>query len=99
VAEIDLSARSYSAETLAQFELKEPANVGVFVIVRGINTTYFDLSVIGPDGYSSTVLRGEVYSAYQDSVSWKEELHAGTYRVVLTSDQSPGTASVYLKVP
>jgi hypothetical protein len=99
VAEIDLSARNYSAETLAQFELKEPANVGVFVIVRGINTTYFDLSVIGPDGYNSIVLHGEVYRAHQDSGSWKETLPAGTYRVVLTSHQSPGTASVYLKAP
>lgn len=99
IAEIDLSAQSYSAETLAQFELKEPANVGVFVIVRGINTTYLDLSVMGSDGYSSIVLHGEVYRAHQDSGSWKETLPAGTYRVVLTSHQSPGTASVFLKTP
>jgi hypothetical protein len=99
VTRIDLSTQAYSAEVLAQFTLEEPAEVGVFVIVRDINTTYFDLSVIGPDGYSSTVLHGEGYSAYQDSSSWKETLPAGTYRVVLTSHQSPGTASVYLKTP
>jgi hypothetical protein len=99
IAEIDLSAQSYSGETLAEFELKEPANVGVFVIVRSINTTYFDLSVTGPDGYSSIVFHGEVYSAYQDSDLWKENLAAGTYQVVLTSHQSPGTASIYLKTP
>jgi hypothetical protein len=99
IAEIDLSAQSYSSETLAQFELKEPANVGVFVIVRGIETTYFDLSVMGFDGYSSTVLHGEVYRAHQESGSWKETLPAGTYRVVLTSHQSPGTVSVFLKTP
>jgi hypothetical protein len=99
IAELDLSTQSYSAETLAQFELKEPANVGVFVIVRGINTTYFDLSVMGSDGYSSIVLHGEVYRAHQDSGSWKETLPAGTYRVVLTSHKSPGTASVFLKNP
>jgi hypothetical protein len=99
IAEIDLSGQSYSGETLAKFELKEPANVGVFVIVRGIDTTYLDLSVVGSDGYSSIVLHGEGYSAYQDSGSWKETLPAGTYRVVLTSHQSPGTASVFLKTP
>jgi hypothetical protein len=69
------------------------------VIVRGIDTTYFDLSVIGPDGYSSIVLHGEGFSAFQESSSWKETLPAGTYRVVLTSHQSPGTASVFLKTP
>jgi hypothetical protein len=99
VAEIDLSTRNYSAETLAEFELKEPANVGVFVIVRDIDTPYFELSVIGPGGYSSTVLHGEGYRAYQESSSWKETLPAGTYQVVLTSHQSPGTASVFLKAP
>jgi hypothetical protein len=99
IARIDLSAQSYAAETLAQFELKEPANVGVFVIVRGIDTTYFDLSVMGSDGYSSIVLHGEVYRAHQESGSWKETLPAGTYRVVLTSHQSPGTVSVFLKTP
>jgi hypothetical protein len=97
IAEIDLSAQSYSAETLAQFELKEPANVGVFVIVRAIDTAYFDLSVIGPDGYNSMVLHGEGYRAFQDSGPWKETLPAGTYQVVLTSHQSPGTASIFLK--
>lgn len=99
VAEIDLSAQSFSAETLAQFELKEPENVGVFVIVRDIHTTYFDLSVVGADGYNSIVLHGEGYSAFQESGSWKETLPAGIYRIVLTSHQSPGTASVFLKTP
>jgi hypothetical protein len=99
VAEIDLSTQVYSAEVLAQFTLDEPSEVGVFVIVRGIDTPYFDLSVIGPDGYSSIVLHGEDFSAFQESGSWKETLPAGTYRVVLTSHQSPGTASVFLKTP
>lgn len=99
VAEIDLSAQSYAGEALAQFALQEPTEVGVFVIVRGIDTTYFDLSVIGPDGYRARVLHGEGYSAYQDCCVWKEELPAGIYRVVLSSDRSPGSASVYLKTP
>jgi hypothetical protein len=97
VAQIDLSARAYSSETLTQFSLDKPTFVGVFIVVRNINTTYLDLSVTGPDGYSSIVLHGEGYSAFQDGGLWEENLPAGTYQLVLTSHQSPGTASVYMK--
>lgn len=70
---------------------------GVFVVIREINTTYFDLSVTGTDGYSSVVIHGEGYNAIQDGGLWEENLPAGTYQVVLTSHQSPGTVSVYIK--
>jgi len=97
VAQIDLSTRPYSSETLAQFSLNKPAVVGVFIVVRNINTTYFDLSITGPDRYSSIVLHGEGYSAFQDGGLWEENLPAGTYQLVLTSHQSPGTVSVYIR--
>jgi hypothetical protein len=99
VGHIDLSARAYSAETLTQFSLDEPEYVGIFIAVHNVDTTYFELSVIGPDGYSSTVLHGEGYNTNRDGGLWEEKLQPGTYQVVLTSDQSPGTASVYLKTP
>lgn len=99
VARIDLATQAYSSEMLAQFTLEEPAEAGVFVIVRGIDTTYFDLRVVGPNGYSSIVLHGENYSAYQESGAWKETLPAGTYQVVLNAHQGPGTLAVYLKTP
>jgi hypothetical protein len=99
VAQIDLSTRAYSSETLAQFSLDKPTFVGVFIMVNNINTTYFDLSVTGPDGYSSLVLHGEGYSAFQDGGLWEENLPAGTYQVMLTSHESPGTASIYMKTP
>jgi hypothetical protein len=97
VAQIDLSTRAYSTEILTTFLVNKPAYVGVFIAIRGINTTYFDLRVIGPDGYASTVMHGESYSAFQDGGLWEESLAPGEYQIVLTSHQSPGTASVYLK--
>lgn len=97
VAQIDLSKQAYSNETLAQFTLDEATFVGVFLTVRNINTTYFDLSVIGPEGYTSIVLHGEGYNTDRDGGLWEEYLLPGTYQVVLTSHQSPGTASVHLK--
>jgi hypothetical protein len=99
VAEIDLSRQPYSAETLAEFTLDEPAYVGVFIVVRNVNTSYFDLHVVGPDGTRSVVMHGEGYRADRDSGLWEEPLLPGTYQLVLTSDQSPGTASVFLKTP
>lgn len=97
VAEVKLSRQAYSTETLADFSLEEPAEVGVFIVVRNINTSYIDLSVIGPDGYRSVVLHGESYNAARDGGLWQEKLSPGTYQLVLTSNQSPGTASVFLK--
>jgi hypothetical protein len=97
VAEIDLSARPYSSETITQFTLDRRSFTGVFIVVDNINTDYFDLSVSGPEGELSTVLHGEGYSASQDGGLWEKTLQPGVYKVVLTSDPSAGTASIYLK--
>jgi hypothetical protein len=99
VAEIDLSRQPYSAKTLAEFTVEEPAYAGVFIIVRDINTSYFDLRVLGLDGFSSVVLHGEGYKANRDGGLWEEKLLPGTYRLVLTSNQSPGNAAVFIKTP
>jgi len=97
VAQLDLSKQAYSSETLAQFTLDKPAYVGVFIAVHNINTTYFDLSVSGPNGFNSVILHGEGYNAFQDGGLWEKKLNPGTYQIVLTSHQSPGTTSVYLE--
>lgn len=99
VAQIDLSSRPYPAEPISQFTLDQPALMGVFVSIHNINTTYFDLSVARPDGTSSGILHGEGYNAAQDGGLWEMSLPPGTYTLVLTSDQSPGTVSVYIKTP
>ncbi len=97
VSQINLSTRAYSNETLAQFTVDKATYVGVFLVIRNINTTYFDVSVTGPNNYRSTVLHGEGYNAFEDGGLWEENLAPGTYQVVLTSHQSPGSAAVYLK--
>ena len=97
VAEINLSTRPYSSETIARFTLDQNSSAGVFIVVKDINTTYFDLSVASPDASRSTVLHGEGYRASQDGGLWEKTLPSGTYRLVLTSNQSAGTASIYLK--
>jgi hypothetical protein len=97
VAEIDLSARPYSAEAIARFTLNQNSSAGVFIVVSNIDTSYFDLSVAGPDGARSTVLHGEGYSASQDGGLWEKTLPPGTYRLLLTSDQSSGKALIYLQ--
>lgn len=98
IAQLDLSKQAYPSVALTQFTLDEPTHVGVFVVIREINTTYFDLSVTGTDGYSSVVIHGEGYNAIQDGGLWEENLPAGTYQVLLTAHQSPGTVSVYIRI-
>ena len=98
-AQIDLSMQPYSAETLAQFTLTELTTVGIFIAIRDIDTTYFDLSLIGPNGFHSTVLHGEEYNADRDGGLWEQNLQPGTYQIVLTSHQSPGSVSIYVKTP
>jgi hypothetical protein len=97
VAEIDLSLQPYSSETIARFTLDKTSSAGVFIVVNDIDTTFFDLSVAGPDGARSTVLHGEGYRASQDGGLWEKTLPSGIYRLLLTSDQSAGTASIYLR--
>lgn len=99
VAEIDLSKEVYSAESLVEFTVDDPSYVGVFIVVRNINTSYFDLRVVGAEGYDSAVMHGEGYRADRDGGLWEQTLSPGTYQLVLTSHQSPGTATVFLKVP
>ena len=97
VARLDLSNQGYAGATLAEFTLQEATPVGVFVVIRNINTTYFDISVTGTNAYHSGILHGEGYRAEQDGGLWQKNLPPGTYQLVLTAHQSPGTVAVYLK--
>jgi hypothetical protein len=95
ISQFDLSDRPFTSDPVWQFSLKDPAYVGVFIVVRNINTNYFDLSIVGPDGFRSTILHGEGYSASQDGGLWAQNLPSGIYQLVLTSHQSPGVVSIY----
>lgn len=97
VAQIDLSTQTYFAETLTEFSLDQVSSVGVFIVVDNIHTTYLDVRITGPSGFDSIVLHGEGYNAVQDGGLWEQNLAPGTYQIVLTSDQSSGTLTVYMK--
>ncbi len=96
VALLDLNQRAYEGEVVAEFSWTEgPA--GVFVIVQGIDTPYVDLKVEGPMGKVETILHGEDYSAFRDTVFWEQHLMPGIHQVVLTSQLSPGTIEIFVK--
>jgi hypothetical protein len=97
IAQLDLATRARTAETLWQFALDQPAEIGIYAVVQGINTTYFDLRLIGSAGFDAVVLHGEDYTADQDRVTWSRELPPGQYRLIATARQTPGTISIYEK--
>lgn len=96
MAEIDLSAGPYNAETLGQFIVEEAAVVGIFFSIQGIDTPYFDLRLTGPDDESPVILHSEDYRTDADGGGlWEKSLAPGTYRLELTARQSPGALTVY----
>ena len=97
VAQLDLASRAHTGETLWQFALDQPTEVGIYVVVQGIDTTYFDLRLSGSDGFDAVILHGEEYTADQDQGTWSRVLPPGQYRLVATAHQTPGQVSIYLK--
>jgi hypothetical protein len=97
VAQLDLTSRAHTNETVVQFALEQPAEVGVYAIVQGIDTTYFDLRLTGSAGLDAVILHGEDYTTKQDRVMWSRELPPGQYRLIVTAHQTPGQITVYLK--
>lgn len=99
-ADVDLSARAHTEESLAQFTLEAPDVVRVFFVVREIDTAYLDLGLAGADAGRQVILHGEGYrSSGASSGSWEQRLEAGTYTLLLTAEQSPGTLTVYWELP
>lgn len=100
VAEIDLSSRAYDADVLGQFMVAETAAVDIFFTLQEVDTPYLDLSLIGPAGDEITILHGEGFrTGRHGKGTWKRNLPAGTYQLVLTAHQSPGVLSVFRHSP
>lgn len=97
IAQLDLLGRAYTDEALWQFALDQPAEIGIYAVVQGINTTYFDLRLTGSDGFAAVILHGEDYVTDQDRVTWNRTLPPGQYQLVVTARQTPGTISIYGK--
>jgi hypothetical protein len=100
LAAADLAAHAYDAEVLAEFTLTETAVTTLFYTLPNADTPYFDLSLIGPDGSSLTILHSENYRTDENGGgSWEQTLTGGMYQLILTAEPSPGTLSVYWKHP
>jgi hypothetical protein len=97
MAQLDLASRAHTGEILRQFALDQPAEIGIYAVVQGIDTTYFDLRLIGSDGFDAVILHGEEYTADQDRALWSRVLPSGQYQLVATAHQTPGKISIYLK--
>lgn len=95
-AEIDLSNRSYKEEILGQFLLEDTTDLDILFSIPNVDTTFLDLSLMGPDSVLTVILHSEDYRTDQHgSGRWKKSLTPGAYQLVLTSEQSPGTLSVF----
>jgi len=96
VAEVDLAAQSYDEETVGEFTVAETAVTSIFYAIPNIDTGYFDLSLIGPDGDSYLILHSENYRTDANGGGqWEQNLSPGVYQLALTVPQSPGILSIY----
>lgn len=95
-AKVDLAARSYDGETVAQLTLAETAVVHIYYTLPNIDITYFDLSLKGADGDTHLILHSEDYQTDENGGGmWEKHLSQGVYQLVLTAPQTTGTLSVY----
>jgi hypothetical protein len=96
LAEIDLSTQPFDGEILGQFAVEETAVITIFYTIPNIDTTEFDLRLNGPNEDSYVILHSENFRTDENGGgTWEQNLAPGTYQVVLTASQTPGTLSVY----
>ena len=98
-AKVDLAARSYDGETVAQLTLKETAVVHIYYTLPNIDLAYFDLNFKGSNGDTHLILHSEDYQTDENGGgAWEERLPRGAYQLVLTAPKSPGTLSIYWEI-
>ncbi len=94
--EIDLAAEPHEAETVGQFMLEETAGAEIFYTVQDIDTPYFDLSLLTPEGQRLVILHSEAWRTGQNGHGlWERRLPPGLYRLQLTAARSPGILSIF----
>ena len=100
LAEVDLSAQSYEAETVGQFTVAETAVITIFYTLPDANTPYFDLTLNGEAADSLRILHSENYRTDQNGGGqWEKSLEPGQYDLVLTATSGSGVLSIYLMNP
>ena len=92
---MDLSSGGHASEPILSFTLSRDQTVGIFLLIADIDTGLFDVYLAGPDEYTRQLIHAEGYSASLDSALLEEKLPAGHYQLILTSQKSPGTVSIY----
>ena len=96
LAEVNLSTESFDQEILGQIAVEEEAIVSIFYGLSNAETTYFDLSLIGPEGENLVILHSEDYRTdEQGGGTWEQSLPPGDYRLVLTADQGSGLLTIH----
>lgn len=96
LVQLDLSTGPVTDQVVGEFTLDETAEVGIFFTLQELNSDYFDLRLITPDGEAITILHGEEMRTDQNGGGlWEESLQPGAYRLLLTAHQSPGRVALY----
>lgn len=100
-ANVDVSGGDFDDFELARFTLSSPGGPGIFLEIQDIDTSFFEVRLVGPNSYEQIILRGEGYSTTLDTARLDPDpaLPAGEYELLLTSRQSLGTLTVYIQNP
>ena len=81
---------------VGEFRLEKTSEVGIFFTLQDLDSDYFDLRLVTPEGEEITILHGETMRTDQNGGGlWEESLQPGAYRLLLTAHQSPGRVALY----
>jgi hypothetical protein len=99
-AQVLLSDRARSAETVYTFTLEQPASVSLHFAVSGLTHGPAKIGLAGPGGYQETFfMGGGVKAGGTFTVNPRDlKLKAGQYRVVVTFPQDQGVLTISQKI-
>ena len=97
LAEADLG-EPMESRVVGSFVLEETVSVNLYVSIRNFKADVLEVVVEGPDGFRSSIVRGEGYSGEQDRIEtgW-EEMPPGEYRVIVTGRNASGILQVFIQ--
>jgi hypothetical protein len=74
--------------------------VAFYFALENLDTPTFDLTLQGHNGSKLIVLHAEPYRTDRTgSGQWEQELAAGEYELLLTSPESAGHVTIYMRQP
>jgi hypothetical protein len=100
IAAADLSTQGYEETAVATVTLAEAGEVAFYFALENLDTPTFDLTLQGHDGSRLIVLHAEPYRTDRTgSGQWEQELAAGEYELLLSSPESAGHVTIYMRQP